>query len=226
MIQVTTTSQTSLAAGIKGLIYGPPGVGKTCLAATAPAPIILSAESGLLSLRWANLPVIVIKSLEDLQQARQWCQQSHEASNFYTIYLDSLSEIAEAVVLDGKSRHRDPRKAYGEVLDKMMSEVKAFKNIYGKAVIMTAKMEPFKDGMSGAIKYGPSMPGTKLGPLLPYEFDEVFVMGIGQDPATKNNFRFLQTQPDLQYTAKDRSGALEPYETPDLTHVFNKILGV
>ena len=225
MIQITTTNQVSLAAGIKGLIYGPPGVGKTVLASTAPEPIILSAESGLLSLRHLNLPVIVIKTLEDLQQARQWCQ-STQAASFYTIYLDSLSEIAEAIVLDGKSRHRDPRKAYGEVLDKVMAEVKAFKNIVGKAVIMTAKMEPFKDGMTGAIKYGPSMPGTKLGPLLPYEFDEVFSMGIGQDPTTKQNYRYLQTQPDLQYTAKDRSGALESYEIPDLTHVFTKILGV
>jgi hypothetical protein len=36
----------------------------------------------------------------------------------------------------------------------------------------------------------------------------------------------LQTQPDLQFEAKDRSGALSPVETPVLSAVFAKILGV
>ena len=80
------------------------------------------------------------------------------------------------------------------------------------------------DELSGIVKYGPSMPGAKLGPKLPYFFDIVMRLGIGKDTTTQQEFRFLQTQPDLQYEAKDRSGALSPVEPPHLGHVFNKIL--
>jgi hypothetical protein len=69
------------------------------------------------------------------------------------------------------------------------------------------------------------MPGAKLGNKLPYFFDEVFRLAVGQTPQGEK-YRFLQTQPDLQYEAKDRSGALAPVETPVLSAVFAKILGV
>jgi hypothetical protein len=68
------------------------------------------------------------------------------------------------------------------------------------------------------------MPGSKLGPQLPYLFDEVFRLGINKTPQGEQ-YRFLQTQPDLQCDAKDRSGALDPIEQPDLNHVITKILG-
>ena len=37
--------------------------------------------------------------------------------------------------------------------------------------------------------------------------------------------RFLQTQPDMQYVAKDRSGALDALEPPHLGYLLNKIHG-
>ena len=69
------------------------------------------------------------------------------------------------------------------------------------------------------------MPGSKLGPQLPYLFDEVFRLGKNKTPQGVS-YRFLQTDGDLQYVAKDRSGLLEELEPANLTHVFNKILGV
>jgi len=36
-------------------------------------------------------------------------------------------------------------------------------------------------------------------------------------------YRYLQTEKDAQYVAKDRSGSLKPKEKPDLAYVFNKI---
>jgi hypothetical protein len=68
------------------------------------------------------------------------------------------------------------------------------------------------------------MPGQKLGPQLPYLFDEVFHMGVASDPQGKK-YRYLQTEADLQHDAKDRSGLLDAYEAPDLTAIFNKIRG-
>lgn len=237
-LKFTTTQQASQVAGVKCLVYGPAGMGKTVLSATAPAPILLSAESGILSLRKTNLerlfgvdnqlicydiPIIEITTVDDLTEAHQWMMRSTEARQFQTVCIDSLSEIAEVVLNNAKRQVKDPRQAYGELIEKMETAVRAFRDLPGKHVYMSAKMEPQKDELTGVVKYLPSMPGSKLGPKLPYFFDEVFRLGTNKDQAG-NQYRFLQTQPDLQYEAKDRSGALDQLEPPFLTHVFNKIL--
>lgn len=238
-LNFTTSEQASQVAGVKTLIYGGSGMGKTVLCATAPSPVVLSAESGLLSLRKKNLerlfgvgnqmvtynvPVIQINTVEDLADAYNWCYQSHEARQFQTICLDSLSEIGETVLNNAKRQVKDPRQAYGELIEKMETTIRWFRDLPNKHVYMAAKMEPVKDEMSGVVKYGPSMPGSKLGPKLPYFFDEVFRLGLNKTPQGES-YRFLQTQPDLQYEAKDRSGSLDQLEPPFLTSVFNKILG-
>lgn len=238
-LHFTTSEQASQVAGVKTLIYSGSGMGKTVLCATAPSPLVLSAESGLLSLREKNLerlfgvgnqavtynvPVIQIATVDDLTDAYNWCLQSHEAKQFQTICLDSLSEIGEVVLNNAKRQVKDPRQAYGELIEKMETTIRWFRDLPGRHVYMTAKMEPVKDEQSGIVKYGPSMPGSKLGPKLPYYFDEVFRLGINKT-LQGESYRFLQTQPDLQYEAKDRSGSLNNLELPFLTHVFNKILG-
>lgn len=206
------------------LIYGTSGVGKTTLCATAPQPIILSAEAGLLSLRKFQIPVIEIRTVDDLTEAHRWCQQAAEARQFSTVCIDSITEIGEVVLANAKRQVKDSRQAYGELIEKMMTTIKAFRDLQGKHVYMAAKAEPVKDEMTGVVRYMASMPGSKLGPQLPYLFDEVFRLGINKTPQGEQ-YRFLQTQPDLQYDAKDRSGALDPIEPPDLNHVISKILG-
>lgn len=224
-VHITTTQQAAQFHGIKCLVYGKSGAGKTKLASTAPAPIILSAESGILSLREFQIPMIQIKTVADLTEVHQWALNSAEAKQFATIYIDSISEIGEVVLANAKAQVKDPRQAYGELIEKMMMTIKAFRDLPGKNVVMAAKQEPIKDEMTGIVQYGPSMPGSKLGPQLPYLFDEVFRLGVGKTPQGVE-YRFLQTGPDLQYDAKDRSGSLDPVERPDLSFVFSKILGV
>lgn len=223
-LKFSTTDRQAVGNGLKMLVYGPAGVGKTSLCATAPSPIILSAEAGLLSLRHTSIPVIEISTVDDLTEAYQWLEQSADAKGFETVCIDSISEIAEVVLANAKRQVKDPRQAYGELIEKMMATVKAYRDLKGKHVYMAAKQEPYKDELTGVVKYIPSMPGSKLGPQLPYLFDEVFRLGINKTPEGKQ-YRFLQTQPDLQYEGKDRSGALDAMEKPDLGHIINKIIG-
>lgn len=238
-LQFTTAEQESQMSGVKLLIYGPAGVGKTMLNATMPNPVMLSAESGALSLKPSNLqrlygvgqssitynmPIIKITTVDDLIDAHKWLAGSVEARNFQSVGIDSISEIGEVVLNNAKRQVKDPRQAYGELIEKMETSIRAFRDLAGKNVAVFAKMEPMKDEMTGVVKYGPSMPGAKLGAKLPYFFDEVFRMGISKD-AQGNPYRFLQTQPDLQYEAKDRSGALAPIEYPHLGAIFQKIQG-
>lgn len=235
----TTTGQEVQSGGIKVLGYAPSGVGKTVLCATAPNPIILSAEEGLLSLHRANLeriygvgredicydiPVLKITCVKDLEDAYEWLTEAKEADYFQTVCLDSISEIGEQCLVHAKTLTADGRKAYGEMAEQMIDLVKKFRDLPNKNIYMSAKIEQSKDEMSGMMLYGPGMPGKKTGQQLPYLFDEVFRMGVGVDK-DKKEFRYIQTQPDLQSTAKDRSGRLDQFEPMHLGHIFAKIKG-
>lgn len=237
-LKFTSAEQASTDAGIKCLVYGGAGMGKTVLMATAPAPVLISNESGALSLRKANLerlygvgnpyinynmPIIEVNTVEDLTAAYDWCAGSADAAQFQTICMDSISEIAEVILNNAKRQVKDPRQAYGELIEKMETLVRMFRDLNGKNVVFSAKMSPSKDEMTGIVKYGPAMPGAQLGNKLPYFFDEVFRIGVNKTPEGQP-YRFLQTQPDMQFEAKDRSGALAPVETPILSAVFAKIL--
>lgn len=238
-LQFTTSSQLAVSSGIKCLCYGGAGVGKTMLCATLPRPVIISAESGELSLRPKNIarvfgegnpavtydiPTIVVSTLAEFDEAYNWCVQSAEAKNFDSIGIDSLTEIAEVCLNNAKRAVKDPRMAYGELIEAMETRIRKFRDLPNKHVYMAAKMEPMKDELTGQVKYGPSMPGAKLGVKLPYFFDFVFRLGVNKTPQGEQ-YRFLQTQPDLQFEAKDRSGFLDPIEYPFLGNVFAKALG-
>ena len=57
------------ANGVKLLVYGQAGAGKTSLIRTLPNPVVLSAEGGLLSIQDADLPCIEIADMDDLREA-------------------------------------------------------------------------------------------------------------------------------------------------------------
>ena len=207
--------------GIKILVHGQAGIGKTCLCATLPFPLILSVESGLLSLSSFDIPAIEIKNLDDLSEAYEWIANSEEARQYQSICLDSVSEIAEVVLSNEKDKEKDPRKAYGNLQDIMLDLMKCFRDLPGKNVYFSAKQERIQDE-TGRLLFGPSMPGQKLAQQVPYLFDEVFSYQMVRD---ENNVpkRILLTQPDGICVAKDRSGKLDMWEDPDLGAIINKI---
>lgn len=217
----TKNFQTS---GIKVLVYGRPGSGKTTLCATAPAPVILSAESGLLSLRNCEIDTITIESMKDLQEAYEYFAHDPEAKKYQTICLDSISEIAEIVLANEKQINADARKAYGAMQDTLTSVIRSFRDLPNFNVYFSCKMEKSEDDQ-GMIKYMPSFPGRNLAQNVGYFFDEEFAMLSYTDQEGKIQ-RCLQTRADAQYEAKDRAGVLDIYELPDLTGIFNKIKGI
>ena len=205
--------------GLKVLVYGQAGCGKTTLSKTLPKPVVLSAEGGLLSLKDDNIPYVEIKSMTDLHEAYAWLQDSDE---FESVVLDSISEIAEVVLSHEKKINKDGRAAYGE-MDVQLSEIiRAFRDL-NMHVLMTAKLEKQQDEM-GRMLYFPSLPGNKTAQKLPYFFDEVLALRIEKDEEGKTQ-RALMCDSDGLWLAKDRSGKLETWETPDLGEIIAKIGG-
>lgn len=209
--------------GVKLLCYGAAGAGKTSLIRTLPAPIVLSAEGGLLSIQDADLPYIEVNSMEALQEAYQWAVGSEEASAFGSIALDSISEVAEVVLAHELRKNKDGRAAYGELNSTMQELIRSFRDIPGKHVYMSAKLEKSQDEM-GKMLYNPGMPGKSLTQGLPYFFDEVLALRVEKD-ADGATQRALMCDSDGIWLAKDRSGRLDAWEAPDLGAIIAKIGG-
>jgi hypothetical protein len=217
--RITNTS-TVAAKHIKVLVHGPSGAGKTRLCATTGGkPLIISAESGLLSLREFNLDVWTVASLDDIKEVYKYLLTDIV---YDWVCLDSISEIAEVVLADEKKLTKDGRAVYGNMAEKMASLIRDFRDL-PKNVYMAAKQGKTKDEITGGVIFGPSAPGQVISQALPYFFDEVFALHRWKD----NDGKFhtaLQTGRDAQYEAKDRSGALAPAEPADLGAIHVKIL--
>lgn len=221
-LQFSTTDKESVNHGIKVLVYGRAGMGKTTLCGTAPAPIIISAEAGLLSLRKKSIPVIVINSMQDMWEAYTWVATNAKKQGLMTVCLDSISEIVEKVLENEKKKTKDPRAAYGEMATEAIKLVKAFRDLSGFHVVVTAKETTIVDPITNVSRAAPTAPGQQVGPALPYLFDEVFHAATGVDSSGKT-YHYLRTKASFSAEAKDRSGVLDEIEFPDLSHIFGKI---
>ena len=212
--------------GIKCLIYGRSGVGKTPLLGTAPNPIILSGERGLLSLKRINppIPYIEFTTYSELMRGLDWCF-GPSGNQFYTVCIDSMTELMDVCLKEEGKKGTQHGKHFGETANKGVDLVRAIQNISGRCVVVIAKEEYDKDGQGGMI-YQPAMPGNKLGQAIPYFFDETFRMIVHRDNVTGQESRWLRTRLSASEAARDRSGMLAEYEPPNLTHVFKKILGI
>lgn len=237
-VSYTTTAATTATQGVKAAVYGNSATGKTSSIATAPAPFIIAAEPGLLSLTKGNIermfgvntpgitydiPVAKIESCADLRavhaafQSRQpWTQ------SFKTVALDSLSQIAEYELKYQMTQTPNGQKAYGQMADEVLDCIRLFMSLDGFNVIFTAKQAV----SSASGLFSGSFPGQLLDFHFPFEFDEIFQMVLA-DNGQGGVSRYFRTVSDYKNFAKDRSGALDPRgEFPNWSAVFNKISAV
>ncbi len=209
--------------GVKICVYGAAGAGKTCLIPTLPNPVVLSAESGLMSIQDADVPFIEINTMSDLRDAYEWITDSDEAKQFESVALDSISEVAEVVLANELRTNKDGRAAYGEMNTTMNELIRSFRDLPGKHIYFSAKLEKSQDEM-GKMLYNPSMPGKSLTQGFPYFFDLLLALRVERD-GEGNTYRALMTESDGAWLAKARGGKLESWEEPDLGKLIAKLSG-
>lgn len=218
-MDITTTKKN--IKYVNCIIYGKSGVGKTRLSSTAPKPLILDSENGLLSIKDKDIPVIKIKDFDDLKEAYDYLTSKKAKKLYETIIIDSASEVAEIVLQQLKKETKDGRQAYMQLGEICLPLLRDFRDI-PYHVIMICKCKAIET--DGIEIYKPSMPGKALVENIPYLFDLMLAMRIYEDDESEKQMRYLQTQPSLTYEAKDRSGKLNDMEKPDLGKLFKKIL--
>lgn len=226
-IKIKSIKEVVASNGLKVLVHGPAGAGKTVLGATTGVPtLIISAEAGLLSI--ADAPDYIhateIKSMAEMEEVYDFLLEHAHEPQYEWVIIDSTSEIAEVLLSEEKEKSSDPRKAYGNLQEEMTKMLRKFRDLPYYNIMMTCKQVRLVDDFAGITSYVPSMPGAKLGPQIPYLFDEVFALRVEKDEEGID-YRVIQTNRDIRYEAKDRSGKLAMYEKPNLKHIMGKING-
>jgi phage nucleotide-binding protein len=218
------------------VINGKSGVGKTSLAKTIEAPVLLiSAESGVLSLKGSKVDYIDIAQNDDgslclkherirkLQEAYVEILKPEYTSKYKWLYIDSLTEISQCLqdtLLMEYPAMKDSMLRWNAYNERMRAILKSFRDIPHYNVVMTCLESVEKDEL-GRRYIGFDIAG-KISNQLPAFFDEVFYYYIAKNEDGTDK-RILLTQPTDSVIAKDRSGKLLQMEEPNLQNIINKI---
>jgi hypothetical protein len=207
--------------GIKCLVYGPAGSGKTPLCATAPAPFIIDTDNGLLSLAQYNLPYCRATTQAQLNEVFDWIEKSSEARQFQTFCWDGISETADVMLNTAKLTFKDVRQAYQHMGEVCLGWCRRIRDMPQRNIVVTAKQSRIEDPDTGTTHFGPYMPGQAYAPQLPHFFDGIYQ--LTQVVANNQTYRVLRTLRDNNHEGRERSGLLNQFEESNLTTVFTKI---
>lgn len=223
--------------GVKIMIYGESGVGKTRSAKSVKDAgykvLIISAESGLRSLKNEDIPLLDLthndkgEALDEtgrinrLKETFVWLKKGQP--EYDTIFLDSLTEISQAIVAQQKKIFTDPKdtlKIYMKHSEMMLELVKAFRDLPYN-VVLVGLSESEQDAIGR--KFQTVSVVGKVSQHLPALMDTVLHLQVVEDK-DKKQVPMFQTFKTATQVAKDRDGALFPWEPYDLGAIFNKLI--
>jgi phage nucleotide-binding protein len=218
--------------GIKAILYGASGVGKTTqvktLVDSGYKVLVISAESGLLSLGQTDVDVIdlTVDERGDKVKPENRFENLVKAYNFLetgkhkydTIVLDSLTEINQVLLEYLRTKYPDAKNTlqmYGENSLVMNKMVKKFRDLpYNVILIALESLEKDEVGRRFIVMDLVGKVANGIPPL----FDEVIYMFIEE----KGDRKFLTNKTE-KLMAKDRSGRLDQVEVAHLGNLLNKI---
>jgi len=209
--------------GIKAIIYGAPGSCKTPSIATAPKPVCLVTEPGMLSTRGLDYACFEAQNVGQIDEFFKWALQSDECKNtFETIAIDSISQLAEIYLVDGLKKHSHGLQAYGYMGEEVAK--KCDQLFYQKQfnVVLLAKVTQID---ADNPKYRPFLPGKQLNTYIPHLFDEILFASKQLVPGQGDRaVPTLTCYETYNAMARDRSGKLADLEPFNISHIFKKIL--
>ena len=229
---IKNTNDVQQSNGIKILVYGEAGAGKTRLISTLPTPFVIDVENRLLSITGNGIAYKDVKSTDDLIEVYTWLVSSEEAKQYESIVVDSISELSEICYLEEVRREAEAAKQenrkvnsyapYGNMASSMINFTKKLLLI-NKHVYFIARLDRSNDELN-RIVYNPATAGQKLAQTLPHLFDEFFALRVEKD---NNGVErgVLQCTRNNAWHCRDASGKLSAFETPDLGAIIRKIGG-
>lgn len=218
----------ALNFGVKAVVYGPPGGGKTPVCAnTVPRPVVVMSEPGFLSMRKSSVPTYPAFTPDKIDGFMAWAKGSTEAKNFDTFVFDSWSQSCEKKVeaeLGGSSKAGNEQhgmRAYGKMARWAMEHLNDLYFMPQKHIVLICKQQAFE--LNDMIYFRPYFPGRELPVRVPHLFDLVTRLGTWNVPGVGET-RAFRTKEQFDQMGRDRSGVLAEYEPPDMGAIIKKIM--
>lgn len=202
--------------GVKAVVYGSPGSGKTPLINTAPRPVLMATEPGLLSMRNSNVPTWIAPSKKRIDEFMQWFELSNEAKQFDTLAIDSTSQMCDIALDESKAKHG--LQQYGEMAEYVFPYLKRLYFMREKHMYLIAKEELTSDG-----KRRPFYPGKYLPAAIPHLFDCILRLAKVPIPNVGETLAF-QCNGTIDIVARNRTGTLADYEPPNFSALVHKVM--
>lgn len=209
--------------GVKAIVYGPPGSGKTPILNTAPRPVLLSCEPGLLSMRNSTVPTFQAHTPKLIDDFFEWLFSSAETKNFDTVAIDSASEMSTLYLAQAEQKNKHGLAAYGDMAEDVMKHLTRLYYMPQKHAYVIAKQEVVQVMNSSFIR--PSFEGKYLNKEVPSKFDEILYLNIHNVPNV-GQVRAFRCQQSIDIVARDRTGMLNEYEEPDFGKLVAKCMVV
>ena len=96
MSLIKKSNQLTIPSTVKMMIYGQAGMGKTTLALSAPAPLLLDFDGGVKRVNMAHLDgvdIVQVASWQDVQQVLQ-----EDLSPYRTIVVDTVGKMMDYII--------------------------------------------------------------------------------------------------------------------------------
>lgn len=145
-IQIKTFKPTEHK--LKALIYWSPKSGKTTFAGTAPRPLFICAENGLLSIASKSPDYVEVKSLQELKDLYLWLKDNKP--DYDTIVIDSLSEISKIIKdnLTNNGQRAMVLRDWGTFSEEMMQALRQIVNLPYHVICIIHSKEVVDDSWS------------------------------------------------------------------------------
>lgn len=208
--------------GVKAVVYGPPGSAKTPLINTAPNPVLLACEPGMLSMRGSNVPTCQAFTPGEINDFFAWFFGSNERRKFDTLAVDSVAQMADIYLQQALKNRAHGLQAYGEMAREVMNHLRPLFYTQGIHTYLICKLGT--EIINGVTMARPYFPGNQLNVDVPHLYDEILYLAKQNVPGQGQLLAF-RCQQSIDVMARDRTGKLNEYEPPNFGQLVAKCMG-
>lgn len=209
--------------GFKSIVYGAAGTGKTPLINTAPRPLLLACEPGLLSMRGSNVPTYHATDVSKIEEFFKWFLNSKEADQFDTLAVDSVSFMCDMYLEAGeKAGMKHGQQLYGYMAKKVMKHLLNLYFYKNKHMYLICKEEILD--VNGSSYKRPYFPGKVLPASAPGQYDAILYLTKAFIPGVQGEQLAFKCIGGYDIMARNRTGTLSEYEPPNFSDIVAKAM--
>lgn len=217
--EITTTNALD-NTNVSLVVVGPPGIGKTPFALTAPKPFLLNAEAGVQSVAHMEVPMTRIETISQLVEIRGILalpeEERAEVLGFEveTVVIDTIDEITRIATHERLESQKKAEMQPGDwtwLADEMNALVRGFRGL-DMNVIFVCHTKDQQSGDTGEVWHKPDISGA-FAHQLPAAVDIVGLIerhAVIDDEGNSVNKTFFITNDRHGYSWLKNRGKLTP----------------